>query len=257
VLKQVHPDSGMSGSALSTMVNLVKINVSKIVCVMNQLIMRSGAKTLKAKDVECAVRIVLPGNLAKMAVSEGNKAVTKYNAEDRKGTKDKPISKAERAGLTFSVARVEKLMMLQTNASRKGVTASVYLAAVAEYLAAEVLELAGNAARTFHKHRITPRHIKLTVLNDEELNKLYEDTIISGGVVPKIHQGLLPNADEEKPKRSSKPKAVPVKEKAPKARKKATKAKVTKAKTPAKKTAKSTSKGAPKKPVKLTKKIGS
>jgi len=58
------------------------------------------------------------------------------------------------------------------------------LAAVLEYLAAEILELAGNASRDNKKHRIVPRHIQLAVRNDEELNKLLHDvTIANGGVI--------------------------------------------------------------------------
>jgi len=63
----------------------------------------------------------------------------------------------------------------------------VYLAAVLEYLAAEILELAGNAARDNKKQRIVPRHLQLAIRNDEELNKLLGHVVISqGGVVPHI-----------------------------------------------------------------------
>ena len=65
---------------------------------------------------------------------------------------------------------------------------AVYLAAVLEYLAAEILELAGNAARENKKQRIVPRHLQLAIRNDEELNKLLGDVVISqGGVVPFIN----------------------------------------------------------------------
>lgn len=57
----------------------------------------------------------------------------------------------------------------------------------------QVLELAGNAARDNKKTRIVPRHIQLAVRNDEELSKLLGDvTIANGGVMPNIHNLLLP-----------------------------------------------------------------
>ena len=83
-------------------------------------------------------------------------------------------------------------------ASRIGAGAPVYLAAVLEYLAAEILELAGNAARDNKKARIIPRHVQLAVRNDEELNKLLAGvTIAAGGVLPNIHSVLLPKKSKK------------------------------------------------------------
>ncbi|KAK9109368.1 hypothetical protein Sjap_017428 [Stephania japonica] len=75
---------------------------------------------------------------------------------------------------------------------RVGSGAPVYFSVVLEYLAAEVLELAGNAARDNKKTRIIPWHVQLAVRNDEELSKLLGAvTIANGGVLPNIHQVLL------------------------------------------------------------------
>lgn len=69
----------------------------------------------------------------------------------------------------------------------------MYLAAVLEYLGAEILELAGNAAKENKKTRILPRHLQLAIKNDEELSKLLESvTIAQGGVLPNIPTALLP-----------------------------------------------------------------
>ena len=75
----------------------------------------------------------------------------------------------------------------------------MYLAAVLEYLTAEVLELAGNAARDNKKTRIIPRHLQLAVRNDEELSKLLAGVTISqGGVLPNIQAVILQKKSESK-----------------------------------------------------------
>jgi histone H2A len=73
------------------------------------------------------------------------------------------------------------------------------MASVLEYLTAEILELAGNAAAENKKKRITPRHLMLAIRNDEELNKILDKvTIADGGVRPHIHKVLLPVSQEAK-----------------------------------------------------------
>ncbi|CAI2170732.1 7139_t:CDS:2 [Funneliformis geosporum] len=102
------------------------------------------------------------------------------------------------AGLQFPVGRIHRHLRNGNYVHRVGSGAPVYLAAVLEYLTAEILELAGNAAHDNKKSRITPRHIQLAIRNDEELNKLLgKVTIAQGGVLPNIHQNLLPKRSKK------------------------------------------------------------
>ena len=107
-----------------------------------------------------------------------------------KGKSAKSQTRSARAGLQFPVGRISRFLRKGQYSARVGGGAPVYLAAVLEYLTAEILELAGNAARDNKRSRITPRHVQLAVRNDEELNKLLGGvTIASGGVLPNIHSG--------------------------------------------------------------------
>merc|ERR1711918_108886 len=118
--------------------------------------------------------------------------------------KNKAKSRSSRAGLQFPVGRIHRLLRKGNYAERVGAGAPVYLAAVMEYLAAEVLELAGNAARDNKKTRIIPRHLQLAIRNDEELNKLLAGvTIAQGGVLPNIQAALLPKKTEKSVKSNS------------------------------------------------------
>ncbi|KIL63191.1 hypothetical protein M378DRAFT_107638 [Amanita muscaria Koide BX008] len=102
-------------------------------------------------------------------------------------------SRSQRAGLQFPVSRIDRNLRKNNFQYRIGAGAPVYLAAVLEYLAAEILELAGNAARDNKKRRIIPRHLQLAIRNDDELSRLLDKVVISeGGVIPHIAPELLP-----------------------------------------------------------------
>lgn len=113
-------------------------------------------------------------------------------------------SRSSKAGLQFPVGRIGRFLKKGRYSARVGAGAPVYLAAVLEYLVAEILELAGNAARDNKKSRIIPRHLQLAIRNDEELNKYFGGvTIANGGVLPNIHSDLLPKKSKGKQMTSS------------------------------------------------------
>ncbi|KAI4969372.1 hypothetical protein ZWY2020_000286 [Hordeum vulgare] len=122
-----------------------------------------------------------------------------------KGQRKKAVTRSVKAGLQFPVGRIGRYLKQGRYAQRIGSGAPVYLAAVLEYLAAEVLELAGNAAKDNKKTRIIPRHLLLAIRNDEEIGKLLTGvTIAHGGVLPNINPVLLPKKTAEKADKESK-----------------------------------------------------
>jgi len=113
--------------------------------------------------------------------------------------KAKSKSRSKRAGLSMPVGRINRLMRSGRYAARNAVGSAVYMAAVMEYLTAEILELAGNCSKDRKKKRITPRDLTLAIKGDEELNTLlYHVVIYGGGVLPAIHRSLLKPEEMEK-----------------------------------------------------------
>ncbi|XP_069752317.1 uncharacterized protein [Narcine bancroftii] len=258
---KVHPDTGFFSKAMSIMNSFVNDIFSRISGEASRLAHYNKRSTISSREMQTAVCLLLPGELAKHAMSERTKAVTNRVCCNRSGSQNYPRSvssgpftlqsgfrpqndqrtvhmtnpfirsyacwesfpfqhlllkeseiaemsgrgktsgkarakaksRSSRAGLQFPVGRVHRLLRKGNYAERVGAGAPVYLAAVLEYLTAEILELAGNAARDNKKTRIIPRHLQLAVRNDEELNKLLGGvTIAQGGVLPNIQAVLLP-----------------------------------------------------------------
>ena len=80
VLKQVHPDTGISSKAMSIMNSFVNDLFERIAAEASRLAHYNKRSTITSREIQTAVRLLLPGELAKHAVSEGTKAVTKYTS---------------------------------------------------------------------------------------------------------------------------------------------------------------------------------
>ena len=223
VLKQVHPDTRISGQATRQMNSLLELLAIKLSETAHSITSRNGRQTITSREIQSAVRLVISGQLSKHAVSEGTKAVTKFNASventpvatpvkgkpgqkkafgTTKGQKKKPSERSEkRAGLTFPVARCKKYIKLRgASGYRVGVGAPVYLAGVLEYICAELLELSGNAARDNKKVTIYTRHLFLAFANDQELSSLFAQFNVEfngSGVLSRIRDELIPQTDED------------------------------------------------------------
>ncbi|XP_058830909.1 histone H2A-beta, sperm-like [Topomyia yanbarensis] len=97
-------------------------------------------------------------------------------------------SRSSRAELRFPVGRIHRLLKKGNYANRIGAGASVYLTAVMEYIATEILELAGNNARDARKVRIIPRHLMMAIEFDAELRQvLGHGTIPQAGIIPQMY----------------------------------------------------------------------
>ncbi len=80
VLKQVHPDTGISNKAMSIMNSFVNDIFERIAGEASKLASYNKRSTISSREIQTSVRLILPGELAKHAVSEGTKAVTKYQS---------------------------------------------------------------------------------------------------------------------------------------------------------------------------------
>jgi len=185
--KQVHPELQLSEKARNVTCDFV-YDLFLRICLESENICRLiNRGCITSREIQTATRLVLPGELAKHGVSEGTKAVTKWNAstaEEGEG----------HSGLTFPENKIAGLLK-EHWLGRVGVGSGIYLAAVLEYMCAELLELSGNAAKEDKDSpdEIKPRHIMLAIRNDEEFNRLCRTAVIPDcGALPHIIRELVP-----------------------------------------------------------------
>ena len=128
---------------------------------------------INVERMEMAVRLVLPSELTKHSLSEGKKAVDKAGGNFTPLGMPLMLARSNlRARLVFPVAQAGAFATLMSGMIVEG-SAAVFLAAVLEYMAAEIIELAGNACRDRKKTAVEPRHIMLAIGDDEQLDLLY------------------------------------------------------------------------------------
>lgn len=201
VSKNVHRDIQLSSNCLNQLNHIIVRLGEKIAEKAFQLTHKEHRRTIDVRAIASATQLILPGELTKHAHNEGSKAVTKYNFSN-KGNKSK------RAGLFFSISRCKLFLMKYKK--RIADTAPVYLAAVLEYITAEIVELGGNAARDDKRSTFKIRDLYLAIERDDELREMMIRLnlgITGGGKLPEIPYVVLKKLTKKKsrkPKKKSK-----------------------------------------------------
>ena len=105
--------------------------------------------------------------------------------------KKKSVSKSQKAGLTFPVARFNRYLKNKSGMKRIGGSAPIYLAAVVEYIAAEIMEVTGNGTKKSNRKTISPEELSAAIRGDSDLNKLFSGhNICVGDKVAKVTESI-------------------------------------------------------------------
>jgi histone H3/H4 len=158
--------------------------------------MKDNISMISSRDIQAACELIYSGELLPHALREGTKALTNYfNSENNNSTFASSITEesvSSRCEFDFSPEVVALVASRMTNGFPMSEYAAVYLAAILEYMTAELLELSGKVSQEKGTSLIGPHHIKLAIDNDEELIKTLKNFVIrEGGVSPYFHPILL------------------------------------------------------------------
>jgi histone H3/H4 len=199
VLKQVSEKSGITSNSKQQLNSALYIITKSISTMVLNLTEISKKKTLSDKEVSNAVKIIFSGDLSVNAIHEGCKSVDKFNTISSNGS-----SRQGKAGIIFPPSITEKFLR-NFGYSKIMVTSSapVFLAAILDYLVAEILTLATKSAMTNKRIRITIRDLEMSIRGDVELSCLFDKldlSFVGGGVLPYIHPYLITKKQRKKKK---------------------------------------------------------
>lgn len=172
VLRQVHPDNSISKDALFQMNAILNLIANKLASESLKLCRLDKKSTVSSRHIQQAVKLILPGELMKLANAEIIKAIEK-SSSSRPSYLPMTTNRVN-AGLQFSPTRVGRFI---DHAGRTSASAKIALASVVEYLCAELSESGGNVARDNRKSTLTARHLFLAIEKDKEMSLLVKNTI--------------------------------------------------------------------------------
>jgi histone H3/H4 len=181
---------GISGKAMSALNTIVFETERMIASEVHNIKTQKGTKTVSVQDIKTSVRLNFPSELSKHAVAEATKAVTKLTAAREKTSspsqktnkpRAKPVSNSVRAGLVFPIGRVQGRLRKVHGFKRVSLKASAYLAAVLEYIIAEISEVVENGAKSGSTNRVRSSEILRAINNDDDLRKVFPGVVVGGG----------------------------------------------------------------------------
>lgn len=191
VLKQMSDCNGITSNAKQQFNSALCLICKLIASTVINLTEIAKKKTMSEKELNNTLLLILPEQLAKNAISEGQEAVIRFeNIENIKGK-----SRQNKADIIFSPSIVEKFLrnfgyskiMISSNVP-------IYMAGSLQYLAMKILECACISTNNNKRIRISIRDLEMGIRNDEELHIFFTKHNISflgGGVIPFIHPSLL------------------------------------------------------------------
>lgn len=122
---------------------------------------------------------------------EAMETSTEPGAEGIMAKKKKSVSKSEKAGLSFPVARVNKYLKKNSGLKRVGSSAPVFATAIVEYIVSELLDVAGNITSTAGRKTVSPEDLLKGIRGDKELGKLFAgNSIFIGDKIGNISDAI-------------------------------------------------------------------